>query len=133
MAKERNIFELAARCKLRFPIRGSIGTEDLWDLSLENLSAGYQTVSKALKGMEEDSLMAKSETSEAALANLRAEIIKHVFTVKKEEADAKTQAAVRREQLRQLDDIIARKQNAELEGLSVEDLAKKREELAASG
>jgi len=133
MAKERNIFELAARCKLRFPIRGSVGTEDLWDLPLEDLNTVYQTVGKALKGMEEGSLMAKAETGESALANLRAEIIKHVFMVKKEEADAKTQAAVRREQLRQLDDILARKQNAELEGLSIEDLAKKREELAALG
>ena len=46
---ERNIFEYAAKNKLRFPFRGSITTEDLYDLSPANLDSIYKTLSREAK------------------------------------------------------------------------------------
>ena len=34
---EKNLFELATRCKYRFPYRGQITIEDLWDLRLQDI------------------------------------------------------------------------------------------------
>ena len=36
MSKETNVFEIATRKKYRFPFKGMITVEDLWDLSLQN-------------------------------------------------------------------------------------------------
>ena len=39
-----NIFEYAVRNKIRFPFKGMISSEDLWDLTLENLDSIYKTL-----------------------------------------------------------------------------------------
>ena len=43
-----NMFEIAARNKFRFPFKGMISTEDLWDLSVENLDNVFKTLNSCL-------------------------------------------------------------------------------------
>ena len=56
------LFELAVRKKYRFPFRGQISVEDLWDLSITNLDSVFKTLNKEKKQSEEESLLSvKSE------------------------------------------------------------------------
>ena len=123
-----DLFEKASRLKLRFPYKGAITVEDLWDLPAKDLDAVYRTVSKDLKYLQEDSLLEK-RTSAGVVLELQSAIVKRVYAVKQEEAERREKLVVRREQIRQLDDIIAQKENTALSESSLEDLRKMREAL----
>ena len=43
------LFEIATRNKYRFPFKGWISTEDLWDLSVQNLDGIFKTLNKEFK------------------------------------------------------------------------------------
>ena len=47
------LFETATRNKMRFPFRGMISVEDLWDLSLTNLDSVFKTLNAEAKKSEE--------------------------------------------------------------------------------
>ena len=55
-----NIFELASNMKFRFPYKGIISTEDLWDLNLDQLDAVYKILNKDVKKSQEESLLYKN-------------------------------------------------------------------------
>jgi hypothetical protein len=122
------MFEKASRLKLRFPYKGAISTEDLWDLPVEVLDHIYREMNRELKGLQEDSLLAKKSRDGENL-ELRVSIVKHIAGVKLAETEEKEKAIMRREKVRRLDEIIARKQDAVLENKSIEELQKLREEL----
>lgn len=60
---EKNLFELATRCKYRFPYRGQITIEDLWDLRLADLDSVFKTLNAEVKKASEESLL-KLKTKE---------------------------------------------------------------------
>lgn len=92
MKKEVSIFEYATRNKLRFPFKGTISTEDLWDLSLDCLDSIYKTLNKQAKESEEDSLLSvKTEVDEKLEVQIA--IIKHIVTVKYTEKEAREKEA----------------------------------------
>jgi len=124
------MFEKASKIKLRFPIKGSISVEDLWDLSPKELDTVYRTVNKELKSLAEDSLLEKK--TGGSVLELQVGIIKHIYAAKQEEVAKREKAFARREQIRQLDDIIAQKENTALTEKSLDDLKKMRDELEAS-
>jgi hypothetical protein len=124
------MFEKASKFKLRFPYKGLITVEDLWDLTARELDAVYRSVSKELKSVQEDSLMEKK--SGGSVLELQIGIIKHIYAVKQEEIEKREKATARREQVRQLDDIIAQKENTALSEKSLDDLKKMRDELEAA-
>ena len=41
-----NIFEAATRYKYRFPFKGMISVEDLWDLKLQDLDSVFKLMKK---------------------------------------------------------------------------------------
>jgi predicted transcriptional regulator len=123
------MFEKASKIKLRFPIKGSISVEDLWDLSPKELDTVYRTVNKELKSLAEDSLLEKK--TGGSVLELQVGIIKHIYAAKQEEVAKREKAFARREQIRQLDDIIAQKENTALTEKSLDDLKKMRDELEA--
>lgn len=41
-----NIFEAATRYKYRFPFKGMISVEDLWDLKLQDLDSVFKLLNK---------------------------------------------------------------------------------------
>ena len=54
---ERNLFEVASREKFRFPFKGMVSVEDLWDLSVTNLDQVFKALNSELKQAKEESLL----------------------------------------------------------------------------
>jgi hypothetical protein len=115
------MFELASRSKLRFSYRGLISTEDLWDLKPESLDEIYRDVNVELKKMSEDSLLEKKQAG-AAVLELQVAIVKYIFEVKIAEAEAKKDAKERKARKERILEIIAKKQDEDLEGKSLDEL-----------
>lgn len=122
------MFEKASRMKLRYQTnRGVISVEDLWDLSLESLDTIAISLNKKLKESQTESFI-KTKTKDTTELELKFNIVKHIIDVKLSEAEARKNAAEKRAKKQKLMDLIAKKQDAELEGKSVDELMK---ELAA--
>lgn len=127
---ERNIFEYAAKNKLRFPFRGSITTEDLYDLSPANLDSIYKTLSREAKKNEEESLLA-DKTADDVQLGVKIEIVKHIVAEKLAAIDRAKKAAATKLQAEKIRAIIAKKQDAALEEMSPDELQKMLDELGA--
>ena len=120
------MFEKATRLRLRFDTqRGSISVEDLWCLpltgsvSLDGIAIGLH---KRLRETETSVSFVKPAEPDSEELQLRFDIVKHILDVRvKERDDAKT-ASERAGKKQQLLEILARKQNAELEGKTAEEL-----------
>lgn len=122
-----NLFEIAAREKYRFPYKGQISVEDLWDLSPAQLDTIYKILNKSLKVQGEDSLLTEGG-ADPTVSNM-IEIVKHIFAVKQDEAKARKAAAENAEKKRRIMDIIAQKQDEALLNMSEADLQKMLSEL----
>ena len=123
-----NIFEYAVRNKVRFPFKGMISAEDLWDLSLTNLDSIYKTLNKEVKQSEEESLLT-TKTSVDTELEIQIAIVKHIVSVKLEEQEVREKAAAKKAQKQKIMSIIATKEDEALQNTSVEDLKKMLEEL----
>lgn len=123
-----NIFEYAVRNKVRFPFRGMISVEDLWDLSLTNLDSVYKTLNKQVKQSEEESLLA-TKTSVDTELEIQIAIVKYIVSVKLVEQEAREKAAAKKAQRQKIMSIIATKEDEALRDSSVDDLKKMLEEL----
>jgi hypothetical protein len=122
------MFEKAARMKLRFPYRGAITAEDLWDLSPRALDSIYRELNSARREVTEDSLLREDDKEDEVLT-LQIGIVRHVFEVKKADALAEKNAVERKLKKQKILEIIASKQDEALKGQSVEDLQKLLSEL----
>lgn len=123
-----NIFEYAVRNKVRFPFKGMISVEDLWDLSLTNLDSIYKTLNKQVKQSEEESLLT-TKTSVDTELEVQIAIIKYIVSVKLEEQEAREKAAAKKAQKQKIMSIIATKEDEALQNSSVDDLRKMLDEL----
>ena len=74
------MFEYATRNKVRFPFKGLISVEDLWDLSLTNLDSIYKTLNKQVKQSEEESLLNTKATVDKEL-DVQIAIVKHIVEI----------------------------------------------------
>jgi len=117
------MFEKAARLKLRFNFKGAIGVEELWDLSLQNLDLIYKDLMGKAKLLTEDSLLTE-KTPEQDLVQLRLDIAKHIFMVKQEENKARLAKAEQAKQKQRILDIIADKQDEQLRNMPLDELMK---------
>ena len=123
-----NIFEYAVRNKVRFPFKGMISVEDLWDLSLTNLDSIYKTLNKQVKQSEEESLLTTKTNVDTEL-EVQIAIVKYIVSVKLEEQEAREKAAAEKAQKQKIMSIIATKEDEALQNSSVDDLRKMLEEL----
>lgn len=126
--KTTNIFEYAVRNKVRFPFKGMISVEDLWDLSLTNLDSIYKTLNKEIKQSEEESLLTTKTDVDTEL-EVQIAIVKYIVSVKLEEQEAREKAAAKKAQKQKIMSIIATKEDEALQNTSVEDLRKMLDEL----
>ena len=118
---DMNIFEYAIEHKLRFPYKGSVSTEDLYDLSVTELDSIYKTLKREVKKNDEESLLAKKSEADIAMTT-KIEIVKHIVSKRIEEANAREVAAQNRKQKEKIMAIIAQKQEENLHGKSIEEL-----------
>lgn len=123
-----NIFEFASRNKVRFPFKGMISVEDLWDLSLTNLDSIYKTLNKQVKQSEEESLLSTKASVDTEL-EVQIAIVKHIVSVKLAEKEAAEKASVKKAQKQKIMSIIATKQDEALHNSSIDDLKKMLDEL----
>ena len=125
---EKNIFEYAAKNKLRFPYRGNISTEDLYDLPVEELDKIYKSLNSQIKQAKEESLLQK-KTKDDEILEVKIEIVKSVVSDKLAAVEARQKAKERRDQKQKILAIMADKQDAELKGKSLEELQKMLDEM----
>ena len=125
---KNELFIYATRNKLRFPFKGMISVEDLWELSLENLDIIYKALNKQMKQYEEESLLAENSSVDAAL-EVQIEIVKYIVAVKLHEKEIAEKAVEKKIQKQKIMSIIAAKENEELQKASLEDLKKMLEKL----
>jgi len=127
-----NLFEIASRQAFRFQsVKGLLTTEQLWDLPLQSksgmdLDSVARGVSAQLKTMAEESFVPTVRTNPAkASLEQQLDIVKHIIGVKHEENVALQNAAVKKAEREKLYALLEKKQDAALEGLSVEDIKAK--------
>ena len=124
-----SIFEKASRLNLRFSTsKGQLTTEDLWGLpltttktdgaSLDNLA---RSLNKQIKEIDTESFVTPATKTDEAL-QLRFDIVKHVIAVRQTENATALAAKARADQKQKLLELRDRKQNAQLESLSLEEI-----------
>lgn len=123
-----NLFELASREKFRYPYKGQITTEDLWDLSAEKLDLVFKALSNQKKTTMEESLLGQP-TREEQILEAKLNIVRYIFAAKQEELEQRRQKAANAEKRRRIMEIIASKEDDALASQSVEDLKQMLEEL----
>lgn len=126
------MFEQASRMKIRFETsRGLLSTEDLWDLPLVSptgKSVNLDSIAIALHRETRDTAETISfvtpsvENGRAAELSLKFEIVKHIIAVRVAERDEAAARTERKEKKQRLLELIAKKQDMELEGKSVDEL-----------
>lgn len=127
------MFEMASQYKFRYPWKGMITTEDLWDLNVKQLDAVYQALSKEMNALQDgDSLLS---TTSADVFNkkqdltTKIEIVKYIFNCKQQAAELNRMAAERSAKKQRIMDILAQKQENTLQNMSEDELKKMLDEL----
>jgi hypothetical protein len=122
-----DIYKKALRQNLRFEFKGLRSTEELWDLTLEQLDSIFQILNVQRKTKSEESLLS-TKTDESTELDLKLEIIRDVVATLLQEKAEREDAAARSVRKQKVLEAIAQKQDDALGNLSVEEL----EELARS-
>lgn len=118
-----NLFEVATRTKMRFPFKGLITVEDLWDLSLTNLDSVFKVLNSQSKQAKEESLL-NTRSKEDEILDMQIEIVKYIVSVKLAEKEAREKASANREKNQKIMEIIATKKDEALHNMSIEELEK---------
>lgn len=121
------MFEKASRRKLRFQTpKGTLFVEDLWDLPLTAPPGRASLDAIAIDLHHQTSVAPVSFVNAGAggddNAALAFEIVKHVIRVRQEEAAAAGAAKARADEKQRLLAILDRRETADLEQLSADDL-----------
>lgn len=116
-----NLFEVATRNKFRFPFKGNLSVEDLWELNVEDLDSIFKILNRDVKQAKEESLLG-TKTKEDKILEMKINIIKHIVNVKQEEEKEKIKIKERKEQKQKIMSILATKQDEVLQNKSVEEL-----------
>lgn len=117
-----DLFLMATRKKYRFPYRGSVSVEDLWDIGMTALDDVYKSLNREVKRQVEDSLLSET-VGDAELQN-KLEIVKYVFATKRAEAQAREEEAKNAEKRKRILEVLAQKQDESLKNMSEEELRK---------
>ena len=126
------MFEIATKSKFRYPYKGMITTEDLWDLKTTELDVVYRNLNKELNALDGDSLIATKSADEGVKANElrnKIEIVKYIFNSKQQEAELHRMAAANAAEKQKILGVLADMEDNALRNMSKEDLLKRLAEL----
>ena len=126
-----NIFEYATRHKVRFPFKGNLSVEDLWDLRVEDLDQIFKTLHAKQKQSQEESLL-NTKNKEEELIDIQIAIIKYIVVVKLAEKEAQKKAAENKAKKQKILAIMAARDEKALENSSDEELRRMLEDLGES-
>lgn len=125
------MYKIASRKKLRIQTnKGMLSVEQLWDLSKEDIGELAKSIRKRIndqKGVTGDSeldFLKPSAQTEETIDELTFRILKDIYTTKQAEEDKAHRRAAARENNRKILELIAKKQDQELENKSIEELEK---------
>ena len=128
-----NMFERASQFKFRYPWKGMITTEDLWDLNQDQLDAVYQALSKELKTCQEgDSLLSAKPANlfdKERKPTVKIDLVKYIFNCKQQAAELHRMEAERAAKKQHILEVLAAKQENALQNMSEEDLKKMLDDL----
>lgn len=123
------MYKEASKMKLRFAtVKGNLSVEDLWDLSLTALDKMAVDIDEQISKNPKKSFISES-TTEDKVSKLKLDILKDVINTKLTEKAKKDSDKQRLSEMNRLKEILARKEEASLESLSIEELRKKIAEL----
>lgn len=124
----KNMFEVATRTKMRFPFKGMISVEDLWDLSVQNLDKVFKALNSQRKEAQEESLL-NVKSSEDEVLDTQIAIVKYIVGIKLEEKAAREKALENKEKRQKIMALMAKKDDEAMENMSKEELQKLLDEL----
>ena len=125
---DKNLFEIALREKYRYSFKGQITTEDLWDLSVENLDTIFKGLNEELDKSSRESLLAKKSKDDQVLQN-KIEIIRYIVSCKLDEIEKRKKAAENKVRKQHILEIINKKQDESLQNKSLDELLAMLDEL----
>lgn len=115
------MFETAVRNKYRFPFKGMLSVEDLWDLNVHDLDSIFKALNSQAKREKEESLLAVQSDADTELETKIA-IIRHIVSVKLAEKEAAKTERENKEKKQRIMAILADKQEDDLRSKTVEEL-----------
>ena len=117
-----NIWVECLKNKFRFEFKGLISIEDLFDLTLADLDAIYKSLKKEEKDLQGDSLLGNDENPKVREVEVKIEVVKAVFDMKKAEIARAERALANKAQKDKILAIIEDKENQELSEKSIDEL-----------
>lgn len=126
-----NLFEIATRKAYRFAsLKGELTVEQLWQLPLTSrggtdLDTLAKGINKELKATEEESFVTTNTNPRRGELEVKLEILKHIIAVKQEEVAKATKRQANAQERQKLQELLARRNDEELAGLSKDDIEKK--------
>lgn len=118
---EMNMFKVAVKEKFRFPFRGMVSVEDLFDLSIQQLDSVFKSLNSQVKQSNEESLL-ETKTKQDSELDIKIAIVKEIFAEKVEERNAALQERENAEKKQKILSILNKKQDQALEDASEEEL-----------
>ncbi len=123
------MFKKALQLQLRFnTVKGLLNTEQLFGLSISDLSELLKNLNKKIKDLESDSLdfLDENKVNTENLDVLKFEIAKEIYLDKKALEDKAKEYKEIKKHNEEIDKLILEKQQEKLKNLSIEDLEKLR-------
>ena len=131
-----NIFEQATRRAIRFEsAKGDLSVEQLWDLPLQSrnqfdLDTVAKTVNRQLNAVTEESFVSIRENPAKETLSHKLEIVKHIISVKLQEAEEARNRANKASEKEKLLRLLDEKQNDALRALTPEEIQERLKALA---
>lgn len=124
-----SVFEKATKKQLRFnTTRGLLTTEQLWQLSLQDLDTLGMAIKKEIKESSEETLLSTTKRVNPT-EQLKLDVIVRIIEVKQKDAEARAKRVEKAGKLQQLQQLAATKENEKFNEQSLEEIQKQIAEL----
>lgn len=136
---ELNIFEVAARKKIRFTSsKGALSVEQVFDLPLtsrhgDNLDSLAVAVDEEIQALPKKSFVARKANTGHAELELKLALLTHIIGVKEAEESTRLAQAANAPEIAKLKELLGNKQSEALAALTPEEIKARLKALGAAG